>query len=106
MAERDMTLAYQFQQLEARWEAARAAQLELDLERDHHQLALDYAQDRQQTFLQGYGRSQGYDGPDDVRMPREIGPVAGSREAVDIELLAEANAAREQAREHEQGMGY
>jgi hypothetical protein len=40
-------------------------------------------------------RSLGYDGPDDVRLPREIGPAPGSLEAALIDVRLEANRARE-----------
>jgi hypothetical protein len=44
-------------------------------------------------------RSIGYDGPDDVRLPREIGPALGSVEAALIEARFEANRARVDERE-------
>jgi hypothetical protein len=40
-------------------------------------------------------RSLGYDGPDDVRLPREMGPASGSLEAALIDVRLEANRARE-----------
>jgi hypothetical protein len=45
------------------------------------------------------GRSFGYDGADDVHMPREIGPAAGSAGAALNEARFEANRARQ---EHEE----
>ena len=49
------------------------------------------------------GRSYGYDGPDDGRIPRASGPAAGSDAAARIQERFEANRARqeqEDAREH------
>jgi hypothetical protein len=58
MADLNATLAYQFQQLEARLETAMAAQLSLDLERDYTQLSLDLAQEREQ--IQQHDQGMGY----------------------------------------------
>lgn len=63
--------------------------------RTHGQLRKAWAEQEHQ------GRTVGYDGPDDVRMPRELGPREGTRDAAAIEARFEANRARkEQAQQH------
>ena len=59
------------------------------------------------------GRSLGYDGPDTVRMPSEIGPRAGSVEAAQImalgallEHMEALESAQGEAQSRDQGMGY